>query len=73
MSTPAETIAAKFGGPAALADALGCHVRTVTSWFERGGLVPAKKQQMIMVAARDRGINVVPADFFPQPESEAAA
>ena len=62
--TPAEKIIERFGGIAALARALG-HKQpsTVQGWKERG-FIPARRQALVLAAARDQYIELTPADFF---------
>lgn len=84
--TPAEIIIEKLGGHQAVAAMLGCDVSRVYRWtypVERGGTggnVPHKHQNALLIAARDKGIAIEPADFFlassvetPPSSSEAAA
>ena len=71
--TPAiiDSITDKFGGQKKLADAIDADQSTIAHW-KRRGVIPARQQQRILAAARERGIDLYPADFFEQP-AEAAA
>jgi hypothetical protein len=60
----AERIIERFGGLSALAQALGHkHASTVQRWKE-SGFIPARHQQRVLDAARDKGISLDPSDFF---------
>ncbi len=64
MATPAERIIERFGGLTKLADALGHkHPTTVQGWKVRGR-IPAKQQEVVLKLAKDRGLDLEPADFF---------
>lgn len=75
--SPAERIIEKCGGAGVVAEIVGVHVSRVHRWTyskERGGtggLIPAQHQQPILDRARERGIDISPADFF-QSATEAA-
>jgi len=79
MNTSAERIVSKFGGPRAVAGLLGLDVSTVHRWGyprERGGSdgqIPTRHQRALLSAARERGIDLTPADFFDPPPDPAAA
>lgn len=80
MSTPAQRVVKKMGGPTAVAKLLGVDVSNVHRWGypkSRGGAdgrVPGKHQQELLNAARARGIDLSPDDFFdPPPSAESAA
>jgi hypothetical protein len=62
--SPIDRIAAKFGGQGRWAEAIGATQSTIAHWKRRGGLVPARQQRRTLAAARERGIEVTPADFF---------
>jgi hypothetical protein len=68
----AKHVIEKCGGPEKVAEMLGCHVTRVYRWTypaERGGtggIIPSKRQGALLVAARARGIDLSPADFFPR-------
>lgn len=68
----AHRIIKKLGGPRAVADMLGMSVTGVYKWTypkEVGGvngLIPAKRQLELMIAAKQRGIILTAEDFFPQ-------
>lgn len=71
----------KFGGYAPVAEILGIDVSRVYRWTYApdkggtGGTIPQKHQIPLMAAAREKGIALSPADFFPSDvsKSEAAA
>ncbi len=75
MVNVAQRIIEKCGGPEAVAALAGVHVSRVYRWTyprERGGtggLIPTRHQTALLEKARDKGIELTPADFFP---SEAA-
>lgn len=70
MTTPAERVFDKFGGPQEVADVLGLTRPRVIRWTfpeHRGGTdgrIPSKHQQVLLDTARERGLNLSPADFF---------
>lgn len=65
-----DAVAAKFGSRRELALALDIDLSTISQWKRRGeDLIPADRQRQILAAAKERGIDLKPADFFP---SEAA-
>ena len=72
---PANSIIKKFNGLKPLAEATGVTVHSVMRWRTprekggTGGAVPHWHIQTILDAAKTRGIDVSPADFF---VSEAA-
>lgn len=74
MTTPAERIFEKFGGPQEVAGVLGLSVPRVKRWpypEDRGGTggrVPSKHQQALLNEARERGVDLTPADFFVETE-----
>ena len=59
----AEFIIEKFGGVRPMASALGAPPTTIQGWKERG-FIPARRQSAVLAAARARGIELGPADFF---------
>lgn len=61
--TPAERIIEKFGGIHPMARKLSIPPSTVQGWKERG-IIPAKRQPVVLNAAQESGINLTPADFF---------
>ncbi len=71
---PAQKIIDKCGGVAAVAEMVGVHISRVHRWTyprERGGtdgLIPSQQQQPLLEAARQRGIDLTPADFFDLPD-----
>lgn len=70
MSNVAQIIIQKCGGPRAVADWLGVRLPTVYRWTYpkvrggTGGVIPVEHQAPLIVAARVRGINLNPDDFF---------
>jgi hypothetical protein len=81
--SPAERVIDKCGGVAVVAELAGVHVSRVHRWTypkSRGGsngIIPSANQQRILDAARARGIDLSPDDFFDGPANtpshEAAA
>jgi ribosome-binding protein aMBF1 (putative translation factor) len=69
--TQAERVISKFGTQEKLAAALGCRQSVIAGW-KRRGYVPAQQQVRVLEAAREQGIDLTPADFFPQIEGVAA-
>lgn len=73
MENTAHNIIHKCGGFSTVAEWLGVRVQTVYRWTypkDRGGtsgVVPHAHQKPLMVAARARGINLNPEDFFGLP------
>lgn len=59
---PADVVIEKFGGPAALAKAIGKGQRTVSYW-KKSGLIPAKWHSPILALASERDIDLSPADL----------
>lgn len=78
MENVASRIIAKCGGHQAVAEMVGVDVSRVHRWTysrERGGtggLIPTRHQATLMQEARERGLPLEPADFFPA-EKEAVA
>lgn len=76
---PAQRVIEKCGGPQAVAEMVGVHVSNVHRWTypkARGGsdgFIPSQQQQTLLTAARARGIELEPADFFEIPDTEGAA
>jgi len=68
-----NSIVRKFGTQAALAAALGVDQSTVAHWKREGRMIPTRQQQRILEVARERGIDIQPADFFRLPETGEAA
>ena len=66
----AKRVIDKMGGIQATADIVGTSHSWVARWtYERArggtdGVIPAKYQQVLLDAARERGIDLTPADFF---------
>lgn len=73
MKNIASRIIAKCGGHQQVADMLEVHVSRCHRWTypkTRGGtdgLIPLRQQQKLIEAARARGIELSPADFFDMP------
>lgn len=68
-ATVAERVIERCGGAKEIAAWLGIHETIVYKWtYDRGqagaGLVPAKYQSPLLIAARERGINLRPEHFF---------
>jgi hypothetical protein len=70
MTTPAERIFQKFGGPEKVAGLLGITTPRVKRWTYpevrggTGGRIPSKHQHTLLSEARERGVDLSPADFF---------
>lgn len=64
----AKDIITKCGGAQAVADMLGLNFSAVYRWVYRG-FIPARRQSDLLNAARERGIDLTPDDFFPAPSS----
>lgn len=62
----------KLGGVRAVSLMLGLSPQAIYRWtwpkenFGGGGLIPHRRQLELMVAARQRGIELTPEDFFPR-------
>jgi transposase-like protein len=69
MSSPADIVISRFGGVRPLARLLGKDPSTIHRWrqpAERGGLdgrVPSAAQVRLLDLARERGIELSPADL----------
>ena len=67
----------KCGGPQAVAEMLGISRNAVDRWKYAvesggtGGTIPTRRQHELMEKARERGIDLTPADFFPDEERAA--
>ena len=59
----AETVIGRFGGQSALARLIGKRQSTVQHWAKSGS-IPAKWQPQLLLLARERGIDLSPADFL---------
>src|SRR4051812_3417234 len=68
----ARDIIEKFGSQSALADLLGRGQTTVAYWAKTG-VIPAKWQARILDLARERGIELSPADFMSQAAKSGVA
>jgi len=68
----AKRVINKLGGARAVSLMLGVSVQAVYKWLlpisqgGAGGLIPARRQIELMVAAAQRGIKLTPEDFFPK-------
>lgn len=81
--SPADIVIEKFGGHRVVAEILDLDLSRVYRWTYApenggtGGTIPQKHQIPLMDAARERGIDLSPADFFPAqaiaPSQEASA
>lgn len=61
--TPGQRVIDRFGGISATARLMGLMPSTVQGWWERGR-IPAHRQDAVLKAAREAGIDLAPADFF---------
>lgn len=68
VQTPRRQVIKKCGGPGALARLLGVSRQVVHQWFDRG-MIPSHRQDAVLSAARQAGIDLAPADFFEDPEA----
>lgn len=64
MATQAERIIERFGGLTKLADALGHKFPTTVQGWKVRGRIPSSQQDAVLRAARERGLDLEPADFF---------
>lgn len=77
MTNCATKVIEKIGGPKAVADILGVDVSRVYRWTYpksrggTGGLIPAKHQSDLLIAARAKGLSLKPSDFFDFAEKDA--
>lgn len=77
--TPAEIVIEKFGGHLAIAAVLKIDVSRIYRWTypqERGGTggsIPSRHQMPLLDAAKEREIDLAPADFFPSDPAPASA
>ncbi|EEX17024.1 conserved hypothetical protein [Citreicella sp. SE45] len=68
---PASSIISALGGPTVVAEAIGIHRTRVSMWQaprDRGGTnghVPYRHVARLMELARERGVELGPADFMP--------
>ncbi|MEL6467079.1 MAG: hypothetical protein AAFQ58_19125 [Pseudomonadota bacterium] len=68
---PASTIIKKLGGAAAVAKMAGVHVTRVYMWMRSkdvggtGGVIPLKHAPVLIEQAKQREIEINPADFVP--------
>lgn len=70
--TPVDRVISKFGSIRAVAETLGIDRSAVSLW-KQTGYVPTKRQRELLVAAREKGIDLQPADFFDQPATDHEA
>lgn len=69
--TQAERIIAKCGGISVVSEMTGVNHTRVYRWQitkargGTGGLIPSRYHQTILDAAKARGVDLTPADFFP--------
>ena len=74
---PANTIIARFGGPAEVAGITGVHRTRVYGWTwprhkgGTGGLIPQTHIPKLLQAAEARGIQLDGNDFLPAPQEAA--
>ena len=54
----------RFGSQAQLAAALGIQQTTVSNWTRAG--IPRPRQEQLLELARREGVELSPADFFPE-------
>lgn len=75
---PADTIIKKFSGLKAVSEVVGVSPHTVMRWRRRredggtGGVIPHWHMDKLLAAARDRDIDLKPADFLPASTKEQA-
>jgi len=68
----ATRVIRKLGGPRNVANMLGMTTQAIYKWtwpVERGGtggFIPTRRQIELMVAAKQRGIELKKDDFFPR-------
>lgn len=74
---PANTIIKKFNGLKPVAVAANVTVHSVMRWRSpkdrggTGGIIPHWHMQPLLDAAKERNIELRPADFLPRPERAA--
>ncbi len=79
MSTVAQRVIAKCGGPKVVADWLGItptSVHRMTYSKERGGTgghIPARHMPVLLNKARQVGVDLSPTDFFEPSSGEKGA
>jgi len=67
---PAASVIEKLGGLDEAAEAARVHKSQPTRWRSpvskggTGGLIPAKRQQLMLAWAREKGLPLRPEDFF---------
>lgn len=75
---PADTIIKKFNGLKAVSEIVGVSQHTVMRWRRRredggtGGVIPHWHIAKLLAAARERNIDIQPADFLPASLKENA-
>ena len=62
--TQAQYIIDRFGGNSALARALGHKFPSTVQRWKDSGFIPSRHHQAVLDAARVRGIELTPDDFF---------
>lgn len=76
-STPADKVIAAFKGVRPLARAVGRNPSSIVRWRRpkseggTGGAVPSSLQGVILALARERGLDISPADLILPPDSAA--
>lgn len=72
MHKVATRVINKLGGVRAVSLMLGISPQAIYRWtwpkenFGGGGLIPLRRQLELMIAAKHRGIELKPEDFFPR-------
>jgi hypothetical protein len=69
---PAQSVVAKFGGPAALAKLINKGQSTVSYWT-KSGTIPAKWQPILLNLAESRSISLSAGDFVSAGNAETPA
>lgn len=59
----AQKVIQKFGGVSPLAKALDKPRSSVRNWWDRG-VIPAREQSNVLLAAQKEGVDLKPDDFF---------
>lgn len=74
MSTadPIKTLIAQWPNRQAFADQIGANVETVHKWAA-SGRIPSGWQARVVIAARDRGISYVTAEWMLSVHSQASS
>src|SRR4051794_14891318 len=66
----ASNVVAKFGGPGAVAKAIGKGPSTVSYWLKTGS-IPSKWQGKLLDLAKEKSISLYPDDFIADPSDGA--